>query len=239
MKRIYSFTLASIVMLIASTSIQAAPIAGSSSGVFVNPSGPAGMLVSGVGTPTFTWGDGSPYYSPPSSLSFAGSAFNTETEQVFSFGTLSYFNGTISPGTEATSVDLNATLSFTTPSGINESFLYTLGLINTPNTSDPYGSADIVQFQTIFPSNSFASGGVNYTLEFLGFGSITGSGFSTVNQFHVLEGATASTQLLGRVTSNIISPVPEPETYAMLLAGLGLIGFIARRKNQNGTMYFA
>lgn len=27
------------------------------------------------------------------------------------------------------------------------------------------------------------------------------------------------------------APVPEPETYAMLLAGLGLLGFIARRKN--------
>ena len=27
------------------------------------------------------------------------------------------------------------------------------------------------------------------------------------------------------------SAVPEPETYAMLLAGLGLIGFAARRKN--------
>lgn len=28
-------------------------------------------------------------------------------------------------------------------------------------------------------------------------------------------------------------PVPEPETYAMLLAGLGLIGFTARRRKQN------
>ena len=27
------------------------------------------------------------------------------------------------------------------------------------------------------------------------------------------------------------SPIPEPETYAMLLAGLGLLGFIARRRN--------
>jgi hypothetical protein len=27
-----------------------------------------------------------------------------------------------------------------------------------------------------------------------------------------------------------ISPIPEPETYAMLMAGLGLIGFMARRK---------
>jgi hypothetical protein len=30
------------------------------------------------------------------------------------------------------------------------------------------------------------------------------------------------------------SPVPEPETYAMLLAGLGLLGFMARRKNSAG-----
>ena len=27
-----------------------------------------------------------------------------------------------------------------------------------------------------------------------------------------------------------VNPVPEPETYAMMLAGLGLLGFIARRK---------
>ncbi|TXT22552.1 MAG: hypothetical protein FD134_2457, partial [Gallionellaceae bacterium] len=34
------------------------------------------------------------------------------------------------------------------------------------------------------------------------------------------------------VASNIAPPpaVPEPETYAMLLAGLGLLGFVGRRK---------
>ena len=35
----------------------------------------------------------------------------------------------------------------------------------------------------------------------------------------------------------VISPVPEPETYAMLLAGLGLIGFITyRRKSDSSIM---
>lgn len=31
----------------------------------------------------------------------------------------------------------------------------------------------------------------------------------------------------------VSAPVPEPEIYAMLLAGLGLIGFTARRRKQN------
>ena len=30
-----------------------------------------------------------------------------------------------------------------------------------------------------------------------------------------------------------LTPVPEPETYAMLMAGLGLIGFVARRRKQS------
>lgn len=28
----------------------------------------------------------------------------------------------------------------------------------------------------------------------------------------------------------VFAPIPEPETYAMMLAGLGLQGFIARRR---------
>lgn len=32
-----------------------------------------------------------------------------------------------------------------------------------------------------------------------------------------------------------ITPVPEPETYAMLLAGLGLMGFVARRRKSGGV----
>ncbi len=35
-----------------------------------------------------------------------------------------------------------------------------------------------------------------------------------------------------------VSPVPEPETYAMLLAGLGLLGWSMRRKKQNSLSPF-
>jgi hypothetical protein len=33
--------------------------------------------------------------------------------------------------------------------------------------------------------------------------------------------------------AGVTSPIPEPETYAMLLAGLGLMGFVARRRQRN------
>ena len=42
----------------------------------------------------------------------------------------------------------------------------------------------------------------------------------------VVSGLTSAS-----VTQGPISAIPEPETYAMLLAGLGLLGFSARRKN--------
>lgn len=37
-------------------------------------------------------------------------------------------------------------------------------------------------------------------------------------------------------TLQIQAPVPEPETYAMMLAGLGLMGTIARRRKSNRTV---
>jgi len=60
------------------------------------------------------------------------------------------------------------------------------------------------------------------------FGSI--SAVSDVFKLHV-EGNVGNVLKPAGYSGNLsISPVPEPETYAMLLAGLGLIGFSARRR---------
>jgi hypothetical protein len=34
----------------------------------------------------------------------------------------------------------------------------------------------------------------------------------------------------------MLAPVPEPETYAMMLMGLGLMGFVARRRKIDGLI---
>jgi len=41
----------------------------------------------------------------------------------------------------------------------------------------------------------------------------------------------------GALLDNVsVSAVPAPETYAMLLAGLGLVSFMARRKRRIGNL---
>ncbi|UCV09048.1 PEP-CTERM sorting domain-containing protein [Dechloromonas denitrificans] len=47
-------------------------------------------------------------------------------------------------------------------------------------------------------------------------GQIVGSGWNPDGQFRAY----------------VLTPVPEPETYAVMLAGLGLMGFVARRRKQ-------
>jgi hypothetical protein len=38
---------------------------------------------------------------------------------------------------------------------------------------------------------------------------------------------------VSRYFSTTIAAVPEPETYAMLMVGLGMMGFIVRRRRSN------
>ncbi|HZV65296.1 MAG TPA: FxDxF family PEP-CTERM protein [Telluria sp.] len=53
--------------------------------------------------------------------------------------------------------------------------------------------------------------------------------------YYVLVSGSMAGQSAGKYLADIsLAPVPEPETYAMLLGGLGMLGFTARRRKRAG-----
>ncbi|HEY5704335.1 MAG TPA: choice-of-anchor K domain-containing protein [Terrimicrobiaceae bacterium] len=222
---------------------------GASSGVLISPTGASNLLTTGVGTNSFSWGLG--VNSPPSSLTFTGASVDGAfAEQPFTIGTLSYFNGTVLGGTEAYSVGLRTSLTF---SGFTQQFDYGFQLLNTSETGDPVRSADSVFLSSSLPTSRFTIDGVSYTLK-LAFGSVTGGGFSEISQFFVLEGGSASADLIGSITTetptNPTQPpvtgggaggpgptvVPEPSTVVGGISAGGLIlAFLVRRLRRGGS----
>lgn len=85
-----------------------------------------------------------------------------------------------------------------------------------------YGTAS--NYQIAFGNgDSFnVAGSTGYTF----FGAISTTAFSTIK----ITGSDFPT--IDNVALGTVTAVPEPESYAMLLAGLGLMGAIARRRNQ-------
>jgi hypothetical protein len=93
-----------------------------------------------------------------------------------------------------------------------------LGGVGFSNPSSPFPHPDEEPtnqgYTTLGGGRRECSGSVDYVPNFCTIGPLfTTSAFPTSSTNYVLTGV-----------------VPEPETYAMLLAGLGLLGFAARRK---------
>ncbi len=81
--------------------------------------------------------------------------------------------------------------------------------------------------QGVFTGNGAASGNV-WGLQNL---TVTGAAASTLLMFKAVG---TSDSYGGSLDAVSVTAVPEPETYALLLAGLGAIGFVARRRRGQG-----
>ena len=75
------------------------------------------------------------------------------------------------------------------------------------------------------PAFVAAKGGVSGAFSALIAGMETGNAYFNIH----------TTSFPGGEIRGLLTPIPEPETYAMLLAGLGLLGFVARRRQRNAA----
>ena len=76
------------------------------------------------------------------------------------------------------------------------------------------------------PFNSSGPRDLNFTGS-LAVGGTANAGF----HLHAFDPGVGNTYTFTITQTPTVSPIPEPETYAMLLAGLGLMGFIVKRKS--------
>lgn len=58
------------------------------------------------------------------------------------------------------------------------------------------------------------------------------AGYSGISQIQIIGNDPIGIDNLSFTAPTLVSPVPEPETYAMLMVGLGLLGVSARRRKQ-------
>ena len=112
---------------------------------------------------------------------------------------------------------------------IDDTWTFTLLADSTTSflTSQTFAvpTSAISNFSAVLLGNTFSPLVTDATSQTLTWGGILAAGTYTV---HVTGVANADrTTYLGSVSA---LPVPEPETYAMLMAGLGIMGAVARRK---------
>ena len=94
-------------------------------------------------------------------------------------------------------------------------------LFNYPTSGDYFGAGEHSIYK--ITGSSVTASDFNYQ-------SLTGGGNGIwYSALHVQQTGTSNGGS-GWIGATVAAPVPEPEIYAMLAAGLGLMGFVARRR---------
>ncbi len=139
-----------------------------------------------------------------------------------------------SSGVEWINVTTGAALNYTFT--IAEGSTGTLSVVDLDATGDIYSvfnngillgqtsNTSATEFFSVDPDANLANASFSSAVFTLGAGtySISGNLFSTTQDFNSTDGA---------LKLEISAPVPEESTVAMLLAGLGLLGFARRRSS--------
>lgn len=175
------------------------------------------------------WGDPAGWFSSDrSGLGFTGAGTPQifAAEQAFEIGQLRHFNYPVYNA--ASAADLQLSMAFSDPAGLNGVFQFTFAVNETANNYWPDGNTlndDIISFPSSFSSETMTIGGVTYTLRLLGFGSTPGN---LASQFRSSEGDVNSTLLWGKITTETPVGVPDGGTTLVLL-GIAMMALFTMR----------
>lgn len=146
----------------------------------------------------------------------------------FALGSFTHLNYPI-VGTALTNIDLALSLQDIGVFDVGTTFSFTHN--ETPNNTGGPADNDLVTITNPVVDRAFSYDGGSYYFNLFGFSQDGGATISTT--FSTVEGKANTATLYGRITEAPLQ-APEPATFAITLAGLGLVGWAARRKAANG-----
>lgn len=179
-------------------------------------------------------------YAINNSGQIAGAVTGYGTSEAFvaSNGSVTYL-GTFG-GNQSSAFDINSSGQVvgmaTSAGGYGHAFLYSngymLNLVNTPNmTSYAWGINDSGQVVGEMGTSAFLySNGSLQDLNILADASAAGWQLYSALDINNNGQIVGEGKLNGIVHAFLLTPVPEPESYAMMLAGLGLVGLRIRQR---------
>ena len=137
-------------------------------------------------------------------------------------------------GAQATTTDwdahglLESALGGTGGGLIYDTYLFTLSATSTVDSSvSTFGAAIAPANYSIWNSDNTAT---PYSWNFGGSPTVHTATLTAGNYYYAVFGVSPGFAAYSISSAAVAVPVPEPETYAMLLAGLGVVGFVARRR---------
>jgi hypothetical protein len=130
----------------------------------------------------------------------------------------------------STNIAFKSTINFDVASGASGNWAFRAG-VDFGNGGAVFLDGQAVDFRS---NDMWWAGSYSNPTQFLQFAANIGAGSHTLN-IYGLEGCCDGGQQVqfdsgSGFKSFTAAPVPEPETYALMLAGLAGLGFVARRK---------